>query len=55
MLPKASGLADVEQLSTKLRVREAENGLTDGHTRILPIITETAAGVIRRGQLRARA
>jgi citrate lyase subunit beta / citryl-CoA lyase len=45
MLPKASGLADVEQLSTKLRVREAENGLPDGLTRILPIITETAAGV----------
>jgi len=46
MLPKAAGLADVEQLSARLRVREAENGLPDGATRILPIISETAAGVL---------
>ncbi len=45
MLPKASGLTDVEQLSAKLRVHEATNGLVDGSTRILPIITETAVGV----------
>lgn len=45
MLPKAAGIADVEQLAARLRVREAENGLPDGSTRILPIITETAAGV----------
>ena len=45
MLPKAEGIADVERLSVKLRVQEAVNGLADGATRILPIITETAAGV----------
>ncbi|PSJ61791.1 HpcH/HpaI aldolase/citrate lyase family protein [Kumtagia ephedrae] len=45
MLPKASGLPDVERLAARLRVQEAENGLADGATRILPIITETAAGV----------
>ncbi|MDQ6437970.1 CoA ester lyase [Mesorhizobium sp. LHD-90] len=45
MLPKAEGLADVERLSVKLRVLEAENGLEDGATRILPIVSETAAGV----------
>ncbi|MFI0848147.1 HpcH/HpaI aldolase/citrate lyase family protein [Mesorhizobium sp. IMUNJ 23232] len=45
MLPKADGLADVERLSARLRVQEAENGLPDGAIRILPIISETAAGV----------
>lgn len=45
MLPKASGLVDIEHLSAKLRVHEATHGLADGSTRILPIITETAAGV----------
>lgn len=46
MLPKANSGQDVQQLSAKLRVHEAENGLPDGVTRILPIITETAAGVL---------
>ncbi len=45
MLPKSNGGQDVEQLSVKLRVHEAENGLEDGSTKILPIITETAQGV----------
>lgn len=45
MLPKADGLADIERLSARLRVQEAENGLPDGGIRILPIISETAAGV----------
>jgi citrate lyase subunit beta/citryl-CoA lyase len=45
MLPKADGLADVERLSARLRVQETENGLPDGGIRILPIISETAAGV----------
>lgn len=57
MLPKATGLADIEHLSAKLRVHEATRGLADGSTRILPIITETAAGVFGasgygRGHLR---
>ncbi|RAZ84616.1 CoA ester lyase [Mesorhizobium hawassense] len=46
MLPKSNGGQDVQQLAAKLRVREAENGLPDGAIRILPIITETAAGVL---------
>ncbi|MBP0439863.1 HpcH/HpaI aldolase/citrate lyase family protein [Tianweitania sediminis] len=46
MLPKAVGLRDVEQLATKLRVHEAEHGLEDGGTQILPIITETPAAVL---------
>ena len=45
MLPKAGGGQDVQRLSTKLRVHEAEAGLPDGATKILPIITETAAAV----------
>jgi citrate lyase subunit beta/citryl-CoA lyase len=45
MLPKSSGGQDVQQLAVKLRVYEAENGIDDGHTKILPIITETARGV----------
>jgi Citrate lyase beta subunit len=44
MLPKAIGLADIEHLSTKLRVHEAEAGLEDGALKILPIMTENAAG-----------
>ncbi|MCV3208577.1 CoA ester lyase [Mesorhizobium sp. YC-39] len=46
MLPKSNSGQDVQQLSAKLRVHEAENGLPDGAIRILPIITETAAGVL---------
>jgi citrate lyase subunit beta/citryl-CoA lyase len=45
MLPKAGGGQDVQQLSAKLRVHEAEAGLADGAIKILPIITETAAAV----------
>lgn len=45
MLPKSGGGRDVQLLSAKLRVHEAEAGLADGQTRILPIVTETAAGV----------
>lgn len=46
MLPKSDGGADVQRLAVKLRVHEAENGLPDGSIAILPIITETAAGVL---------
>jgi citrate lyase subunit beta/citryl-CoA lyase len=45
MLPKSNGGSDVQLLSAKLRVHEAEAGLADGGIEILPIITETAAGV----------
>ncbi|MBN9074240.1 MAG: CoA ester lyase [Rhizobiales bacterium] len=46
MLPKCAAFHDVEHLSTKLRVHEAENGIADGATRIIPLITETAAAVL---------
>lgn len=46
MLPKSNSGQDVQHLSVKLRVREAENGLADGAIKILPIITETPAGVL---------
>lgn len=46
MLPKSNGGPDIQQLSTKLRVHEARNDIEDGSTKILPIITETAAGVL---------
>ncbi|MBU0582854.1 MAG: CoA ester lyase [Alphaproteobacteria bacterium] len=46
MLPKCNSGADVQQLSTRLRVLEAENGLPDGSIRIVPLITETATGVL---------
>ncbi|KUM24912.1 citrate lyase [Mesorhizobium loti] len=46
MLPKSNSGQDVQQLAAKLRVHEAENGLPDGGIRILPIITETATGVL---------
>ncbi|TWG94127.1 citrate lyase subunit beta/citryl-CoA lyase [Mesorhizobium sp. J18] len=46
ILPKAQGGQDVTHLAAKLRVHEAEQGIEDGTTRILPIITETASGVL---------
>jgi citrate lyase subunit beta/citryl-CoA lyase len=49
MLPKSNGGPDVQLLSAKLRVHEAEAGLPDGGIRILPIVTETAAGVFAAG------
>ncbi|MFU0507669.1 HpcH/HpaI aldolase/citrate lyase family protein [Pseudaminobacter sp. NGMCC 1.201702] len=49
MLPKSNSGADVQLLAVKLRVHEAENGLSDGGIAILPIITETAAGTLAAG------
>lgn len=46
MLPKAEGGDDVVRLAAMLRVHEAQNGTADGATAILPIITETPAGVL---------
>jgi citrate lyase subunit beta/citryl-CoA lyase len=46
MLPKAIGAKDIQRLSAKLRVHEAENGIEDGATRIIALIAETAAGVL---------
>jgi citrate lyase subunit beta/citryl-CoA lyase len=49
VLPKAVGGRDVSHLGAKLAVREAEFGLPDGTTRVIPIATETAAGVFALG------
>ncbi|RWC78027.1 CoA ester lyase [Mesorhizobium sp. M8A.F.Ca.ET.173.01.1.1] len=46
MLPKSNSGQDMQQLAAKLRVREAENDLPDGSIKILPIITETPAGLL---------
>jgi len=48
MLPKSLGAADVQRLGIKLAVREAENGIVDGATRILAIATESYAGASKR-------
>lgn len=49
MLPKSNSGEDVARLAVRLRVHEAEAGIADGATRILPIITETPAGVLNAG------
>ena len=49
MLPKAEGGASVIHADAKLAVREAQNNLPDGHIKILPIATETAAALFMAG------
>jgi citrate lyase subunit beta / citryl-CoA lyase len=49
MLPKAEGGASVVHADAKLAVREAVAGLPDGHIKILPIATETAASLFVAG------
>ncbi|MBX3531632.1 MAG: CoA ester lyase [Rhizobiaceae bacterium] len=46
MLPKAVGADDVARLDVALRVLEAENGIADGATRMVPLITETAQSLL---------
>ena len=45
MLPKAEGGAAVVHADAKLAVREAQSNLPDGHIKVLPIATETAAAL----------
>jgi citrate lyase subunit beta / citryl-CoA lyase len=49
MLPKAEGGASVIHVDAKLAVREAFNDLPDGHIKVLPIATETAASLFVAG------
>jgi len=49
MLPKAEGGASVVHADAKLAVREVQCGLSDGHIKILPIATETAAALFVAG------
>ncbi|MFC5386889.1 HpcH/HpaI aldolase/citrate lyase family protein [Aquamicrobium segne] len=46
LLPKASGGADIQQLSTKLRVQEAQHGLPDGAIAIIAMASETPAALL---------
>jgi citrate lyase subunit beta/citryl-CoA lyase len=49
MLPKAEGGASIMHADAKLSVREAINGLPDGHIKIFAIATETAASLFVAG------
>jgi citrate lyase subunit beta/citryl-CoA lyase len=49
MLPKAQGGASVIHADAKLAVREATNGLPDGHIKIVALATETAASLFVTG------
>ena len=52
MLPKAEGGAGVIHADAKLAVREAINGLPDGHIKIVAIATETATALFLAGTYR---
>jgi citrate lyase subunit beta/citryl-CoA lyase len=49
MLPKAEGGASVVHADAKLAVREAMNGFSDGHIKIIALATETAAAMFVTG------
>lgn len=46
MLPKSAGPESVEQLAATLAELERRHGLAEGSTRILPLVSETAAAAI---------
>lgn len=46
MLPKASGPEAVQQLAAELYELEQRHGITTGTTRILPLVSETAAAAL---------
>lgn len=50
LLPKCEGAADLLQASHYLDAFETSAGVPRGQTRILPIITETAASLFRAGE-----
>ncbi len=45
LLPKSQGGVDVQHLAAKLAVREAENDIADGITKICCVATETASAI----------
>jgi citrate lyase subunit beta / citryl-CoA lyase len=51
LLPRSMGAASVQQLSTKLAVREADFGLADGSTRIIAV-ADTAQSLFGMGSYR---
>jgi len=52
MLPKAEGGADIQLLSARLAVREALHQIPDGSTKIVALVTETAAAMFGGGTYR---
>ena len=46
MLPKAAGPEDVQQLTAELYEQEQRSGIAPGSTRILPLVSETAAAAL---------
>jgi citrate lyase subunit beta/citryl-CoA lyase len=55
MLPKCEGGADVATLSAQIEALERQHDMAPGATRIMPIATETAAGVLAMGTYSAPA
>ncbi len=51
VLPEVERGADVALLSVKLRVHEAENGIDDGATRILPVLAGTVGSFFSTGMM----
>lgn len=49
LLPKAEGRADIEALDTMLAQHEAENGMTQGSTKVAALVTETAKAMFHTG------
>lgn len=49
MLPKACGRADVERLDHYLSALEVAAGIEQGSTRVIALVTETAAGMFTTG------
>lgn len=49
MLPKATGRRDVEKLDHVLSALEVANGIEEGSTAVIVLVTETAAGMFTTG------
>lgn len=49
MLPKVSGRGDVERLDHYLSAFEATHGIASGATKVIPLVTETAAAMFTTG------
>lgn len=54
LLPKASSGAQIQDLSARIAVLEAEAGLDDGKILIHALMTETAAGMLSAGSFAAK-
>ncbi len=52
VLPRSQGGADVQHLSVKLSVREAEHGHSDGATKIIAMVAGTAAAIFEMSSYR---